>query len=117
MPFAWFGSGPWRRGRGQRFAGTGFANAAEHEPASLYVDLLSAKSRSEPHLGHDIVTGVVAPPGGILRRIPRKLGADHAFDFGEGHRQFVGALGTEKFSKRGIFAHSRPRMVLQNKLY
>src|SRR5579872_4975506 len=80
-------------------------DAAEHDFAGFHVDLLGPKSSLQPNLGHDIVGGVVAPPGRIMGRVRRQLAADHPLDLRERHRNLVGPLRAQDLAQTAVLAH------------
>src|SRR5680860_213071 len=63
-----------------------FPDPAENEFACAHVDLLGLITCLEPHLSHDVVRSVIAPPCAMELRLRRQLHARYLFDFLEGHR-------------------------------
>src|SRR5579859_2628053 len=79
---------------------------AKHDFARPGVDLFGPEAGGQPNLGHDVVRGIVAPPGRILRRVWRQLGSDDPLDFGKSHWNFLGALRPQELAQTSIFTHA-----------
>src|SRR5690606_27384988 len=59
----------------------------------------------EPHLGHDIVRRVIAPPSPVLLRLWRQPNASHALDIRKTHRDLISPLLPQELAERLILSH------------